>query len=114
MEKCGFIQFRKFIPLSVLFFSILEINRWHGIEDKINKDEKFTSVTKTVIECQYNHRVNRKIHSHTNKIPPPSVPKTKSQMQQMRNQVYGVVFGDSSSRIPSASYVSLLTPSVSL
>lgn len=25
-----------------------KINRWHGIKDKINKDEKYTSVTKMV------------------------------------------------------------------
>ncbi len=54
--------------------SIFKINRWHGIKVKINKDVKYTSVTKMVTKCQY----NLLIHSHTNKdLPTPTSPRTK-------------------------------------
>lgn len=68
------------IHLKIYCFSafIFKINRWHGIKDKINKDEKYTSVTKMVYKCQYNLLVNIKIHLHTFKDLPPPSPNNKS------------------------------------
>lgn len=92
-----------FIHLKIYCFSAsIKINRWHGIKDKTNTDEKSTSVTKMVTKCQYNLLVNIKIHSHTIKIyrlPHPRPPPKNTKMQQIRIK-YSVAFGDSSSFIP--------------
>lgn len=93
-EKCDFYSVENLLFQCFHF----KINRWHGIRDKINKDEKYTSVTKMVTKCQYNLLVNIKIHSHTTKICHLPHPKN-TKMQQMRIK-YSVVSGDSSSNIP--------------
>lgn len=78
-----------FIHLKICFSaSIFKINRWHGIKDKINKNEKYTSVTKMVTKCQYNLLVNIKTLSHTNKDLPAQMPAKQLKMQHMRNQVF--------------------------
>lgn len=101
-EKCDFYSLENLFCFSA---SIFKINRWHGIKDKINKNEKYTSVTKMVTKCQYNLLVNIKIHSHTYKDlppPPPKCPKNKSKCSKW--EIKYSVFGDSSSIIPAKAF----------